>query len=117
MKKELVLKENRAFKRAYFRGSFKAHPLLVTYVVKNRLHVLRVGVTTSKKVGNAVMRSRARRVIRSAFDSLQGEDFQLKGYDVVFVARGATPKAKSYDVARVMKKQLSLLLAAQKTSS
>ncbi len=113
MKKKLILKENTAFKRAYFRGKFKAHPLLVTYAVKNRIGHMRVGVTTSKKVGNAVMRSRARRVIRSAFDSIQKSGFSVGGYDIVFVARSATPAAKSYEVERVMKKQLAVLFPAK----
>ena len=111
MKKKLVLKENTAFKRAYFRGKFKAHPLLVTYVVKNRCGSMRVGITTSKKVGNAVKRSRARRVIRAAFDHLQKEGFTAGAYDIVFVARSTTPSAKTYEVERVMKKQLSVLFA------
>ncbi len=116
MKKTLILKENTAFKRAYFRGRFKAHPLLVTYVVKNRAGKMRVGVTTSKKVGNAVMRSRARRVIRSAFDALMRNGFEAANYDIVFVARAATPTAKSYAVERVMKKQLAVLFSEKKPS-
>lgn len=111
MKKKLILKENNAFKRAYFRGKFKAHPLLVTYAVKNRFGKMRVGITTSKKVGNAVMRSRARRVIRSAFDEMIRNGFTADGYDIVFVARTATASVKSYDVARVMRKQLQVVFA------
>lgn len=113
MKKKLILKENKAFKRAYFRGKFKAHPLLVTYAVKNREKRLRVGITTSKKVGNAVMRSRARRVIRSAFDEIMKSGFPVSGYDIVLVARAATPAAKSYEVERVLRKQLSALFPEQ----
>ena len=109
MKNKLILKENKAFKRAYFRGKFKAHPLLVTYAVKNREKRMRVGITTSKKVGNAVMRSRARRVIRSAFDEIMKSGFSISGYDIVLVARAATPAAKSYEVERVLRKQLSAL--------
>ena len=111
MKKKLVLKENKAFKRAYFRGKFKAHPLLVTYVVKNKLGKMRVGITTSKKVGNAVTRSRARRVLRSAYDAQLAKGFTANGYDIVFVARAATAAVKSYDAARVMKKQLQFLFS------
>ena len=37
---------------------------LVTYARKNRLNINRVGITTSKKIGNAVSRNRARRIIR-----------------------------------------------------
>ncbi len=117
MKKKLILKENKAFKKAYFRGKFKAHPLLVTYTVKNRCGKMRVGITTSKKVGNAVMRSRARRVIRSAFDSIQNSGFEAVGYDIVFVARRATPSAKSYNVQKVMQKQLNVLFSKKGTTN
>ncbi len=115
MKKKLILKENTAFKRAYFRGKFKAHPVLVTYIIKNRRSTMKVGITTSKKVGNAVKRSRARRVIRSAFDHLQKQGFTAEAYDIVFVARSATPAAKSYEIERVMKKQLAVLFPDRKT--
>ena len=62
------LKENRDFRRLYTRGKSFVSPSLVTYVMKNRRSGgIRVGITTSKKIGNAVTRSRARRVIREAF--------------------------------------------------
>lgn len=79
-------------------------PLVVTYVLKNRLGVTRVGITTSKKVGNAVVRSRARRVIREAYRGLCPR--VKPGYDLVFVARGRTPGAKSTQVQKHMEKQL-----------
>lgn len=75
-------------------------PALVTYVRKNRGEGVRVGITTSKKVGNAVKRSRCRRVIRAAFRSLYPR--VAPGYDFVFVARGRTPFLKSTQICRVM---------------
>ena len=41
--------------------------------------------------------------------------FTANGYDIVFVARAATASVKSYDAARVMKKQLQFLFS-EKTS-
>lgn len=79
-------------------------PLLVAYVLKNRLGRTRVGITTSKKIGNAVVRSRARRVLREAYRGLSGR--VKPGYDLVFVARGRTPSAKSTQVQRHMERQL-----------
>ena len=61
------LKENKDFRRLYYRGKSEASPVLVTYVMKNRLGFTRVGITSGKKIGNAVKRNRARRVIRAAF--------------------------------------------------
>ena len=45
-------------------------PVVVTYVLKNRAGTVRVGITTSKKIGGAVQRNRARRVIREPSGSL-----------------------------------------------
>lgn len=99
-----TLKLNKEFRRVYGRGKSQVQPLLVTYVLKRRAGGLRVGITAGKKVGGAVQRNRARRVIRAAFVQLVP---QIKdGYDIVFVARTRTVTAKSTQVAEVMKSQL-----------
>ena len=94
------LTDNRDFRRLYTRGKSMVSPALVTYVRKNRGEGVRVGITTSKKVGNAVKRSRCRRVVRAAFRSLYPR--VAPGYDFVFVARGRTPFLKSTQICRVM---------------
>ncbi|MGN0625941.1 MAG: ribonuclease P protein component, partial [Oscillospiraceae bacterium] len=85
------INQNRDFRRAYSKGKYAAHPLLVTYVVKNRKNETRIGITASKKVGNAVQRNRARRIITAAFLPLEQQI--KKGYDIVLVARTKTPLA------------------------
>lgn len=63
-----------------------------------------MGITSGKKIGNAVARNRCRRIIREAYRSVYPE---LKGnWDIVFVARTATVYKKSTDIAVVMRKQL-----------
>ncbi len=104
MSEMITLKENRDFRRLYSRGRSFASPLLVAYVLKNRTGNVRIGITTGKKVGKAVLRSRARRVIREAFRELS--DNITPGFDLVFVARSKTPFVKSYDVLKAMKKEL-----------
>ena len=95
---------NHEFRRASAKGKNYVSPVVVAYVIKNRCHSVRVGITTSKKIGNAVERNRARRVIREAFRELSA---QVKpGYDVVFVARGRTPFVKSTEVRQHMIQQL-----------
>ena len=104
MSEILTLKENRDFQRLYKRGKSGVSPILVTYILKNKTDNLRYGITTGKKIGNAVKRSRARRVIRAAFRELSPS--LRTGYDIVFVARGRTPLVKSTEVLRHMEKQL-----------
>jgi ribonuclease P protein component len=106
MKKYITLKDNRDFSRLYKKGKSFVSPVLVTYVLKNKSDNLRFGITTGKKIGKAVKRTRARRVIRAAYYELYPN---LKsGYDIVFVARGKTPFVKSQVVLKSMKKQLAL---------
>lgn len=99
-----TLSYNNEFTRAYTRGKAYVHPHVVLYVVKNRQGRTRVGITASKKIGNAVTRNRARRVIRAALE--QTLPHNVGGYDLVFVARGQTPRLKSTQAARSIAKLL-----------
>ena len=104
MSRFATLNSNTDFRRAYGRGKAYTNPALVTYVIKNRAGICRIGITTSKKIGNAVQRNRARRVIRAAYLSL-GE---LQGsYDIVFVARTKTVFKKSTEISTIMRNQLT----------
>lgn len=98
-----TINSNTDFRRAYGRGKAYTNPALVTYVVRNRAGICRIGITTSKKIGNAVQRNRARRVIREAFLSLPET---CGGFDIVFVARTKTVFKKSTDISTVMCKHL-----------
>lgn len=101
------LKENKDFRRLYYRGKCETSPLLVTYVMKNRLGKTRVGITSGKKIGNAVKRNRARRVIRTAFSLC--EDRLTGNFDIVFVARTKTTEVKMNQVLADMEKELKKL--------
>ncbi len=105
--KSNTLKENKDFRRLYYRGKSAASPCLVTYVMKNRSGRVRVGITSGKKIGKAVQRNRARRVIRAAFSELEGRI--ASGCDIVFVARTKTTEVKMQKVLEDMEKQLALL--------
>lgn len=100
MKQTVTLKKNFEFRKAYGKGKSFQAPALVLYVMKNRAGICRVGITTSKKIGNAVERNRCRRVIRAAYRQLEP---QINGnFDFVFVARGKTKYIKSTDLEKTM---------------
>ncbi len=88
---------NSDFKRAYFRGIRKSSNNLILYVRRVFSKDLSYGITTSKKVGCAVERNRARRLIREALLSL---NLQSQGCHIVFVARRSILKLKMYDVRK-----------------
>ena len=110
-----TLTKNKEFTRAYTRGKAFVHPLLVLYVVKTRTGQTRVGITSSKKIGNAVTRNRARRVIRAAMQQLLPQN--VGSWDLVFVARGKTAQSKSWQLEKVMKKQLEAAGVLQATQA
>ncbi len=99
----VTLNSNSDFRRAYTRGKAYTNPALVTYVRKNRAGICRIGITASKKIGNAVQRNRARRVIRAAAEMLP--QFS-PGWDIVFVARTRTVTKKSTYIKEIMRQQL-----------
>ena len=110
MQKLVSLNQNYDFRRLYRRKAVVGSAL-VTYVSKNRHGFNRIGITTSKKIGKAHDRNRARRVIREAYRLLlpyfpQNQN-QGIGYDIVFVARARTADCKMQEVYKTMKKQLS----------
>lgn len=66
-----------------------------------KIIVNRFGISVSKKVGTAVKRNRAKRVIRAAYAPL--EDMLYKGFLIVISAKPEIEGAKSTDVQNEMR--------------
>ena len=95
---------NTEFARAYRRGKSYVSPFLVTYVLRRKSGGVRLGITTSKKIGGAVQRVWARRVIREAYYAMNLDP--AKHVDLVFVARTATTRVKMQKVEKAMRAHL-----------
>ncbi|MCQ2460564.1 MAG: ribonuclease P protein component [Clostridia bacterium] len=107
MSQAVVLNQNTDFKRLYKKGSSYTNPALVTYLKKNNAGICRIGITSSKKIGNAVERNTSRRKVRAAFQEVyRDHEEELKGYDFVFVCRVRTRFKKSTDIEKVMLEHL-----------
>lgn len=98
----VTLNCNSDFRRLYNRGKAVTDPALVIYYSKNRAGICRIGITTSKKIGNAVERNRSRRLIREAFRQVAPS--VVSGYDIVFVARSKTKYVKSTRLEEIMRR-------------
>lgn len=99
-----VINKNNDFVRAYTKGRQTGCRACTAFYRKNGLKVTRLGISTSKKMGNAVARSRARRVIREAYR--QNYSAIPAGYDIVITARSAAAECKSYTVSTFIAKSL-----------
>ncbi|GGJ06289.1 ribonuclease P protein component [Neoroseomonas lacus] len=85
------LKKRREFLRAASRGKRAARPGLVLQALAGEPGSLRLGFTVTKKVGNAVVRNRARRRLKEAA-RLSLPSLGLSGWDLVLIGRDGTGK-------------------------
>ena len=94
------LKLNSEFRRIYGRGKSFVTPAFVAYAFKGRTDNIRLGITVSKKIGGAVERNRAKRLLTAAFYAVSGEIDS--GWEFVLVARTRILKVKSQDIAKLL---------------
>ncbi len=105
------LKKRREFLRAASRGKRAARPGLVLQAVAGEPGQGRVGFTVTKKVGNAVVRNRARRRLKEAVRLSLPTD-QAAGWDLVLIGRDGTgqrPFAKLIEDLRGALKQAGVV--------
>ncbi len=97
-----ILKQNKDFQICYHKGKCVVSQNVIIYAKQNRLSCNRLGITTGKKVGNAVCRSRARRIIRQAWR--EQEIYAPVGMDIVIVARTHITEINSCVLSRWLSK-------------
>ncbi|MBD8071236.1 ribonuclease P protein component [Bacillus sp. PS06] len=86
MKKEYRIKKNKEFQDVFQHGKSTANRQFVVYVLeKQDVNHFRIGLSVSKKIGNAVVRNRIKRLIRQFF--LEHKDVVDQHKDYVIIAR------------------------------
>lgn len=88
-----ILNKNKDFLLLYRKGKYVVSKYVVIYVMQNNKPFNRLGITAGKKVGNAVHRNRAKRIIRQAY--FENEKNIPIGIDIVIVARPKICEIKS----------------------
>lgn len=97
MKKAYRVKKNNEFQEVFKKGKSFANRQFVVYSLKkpDQSH-FRVGISVSKKLGNAVMRNRIKRYIRQAFHELE-KDLE-DDYDYIVIARKPTAEMNFFEI-------------------
>ncbi|KKK36871.1 ribonuclease P [Mesobacillus campisalis] len=107
MKKELRIKKNKDFQEVFKKGKSFANRQFVVYVLrKEGQETFRIGLSVSKKLGNAVTRNRIKRYIRQSFLELQ-EDIHT-GKDYVIVARKPAADMEMLEVKKSLEHVLKV---------
>jgi ribonuclease P protein component len=102
-----TIKSSREIDQAFKEGRRSAHPLIIVLATKTpegRGRTGRVAFIAGKKLGNAVVRNRSKRVMREAARRCEGP---WDGYDVLLIARPATRDATSADLDRALRSRLA----------
>jgi ribonuclease P protein component len=109
MRKEYRIKKNKEFQEVFKKGKSIANRQFVLYLLKRSDYEhFRIGLSVSKKIGNAVVRNQIKRYIRQAFHELDGEVHNV--YDYIIIAR---KPAASMDYFEVKKSLMHVLRLAR----
>ena len=114
-----AIKEHHLYNKAYRSGKRFFGRYICVYILKDlqarrlqrehpqRITVNRLGLSVSKKVGGAVKRNRAKRIIRAAYATLSHE--LVRGNLIVISAKPEINGQKSRDIARELRYALKKL--------
>lgn len=100
MLKPNVLRRKQDFKAIYNKGKSIGERYVVLFCKKNNLTYNRTAFLASKKVGNSVLRNRARRLMKESYREL--EENLESGYDLIWIARNTICNLKCADVKKSM---------------
>ena len=103
--------ENHLYSKAYSKGKRAVTSALAVYVLPDyaakrlaKAHpekktVNRIGLTTSTKLGGAVVRSRCRRIMREGLRDVEKKHTLKVGFLIVIAARSASVNLNSRDIS------------------
>lgn len=98
MLKKEILRNKDDFSNIYRKGKSIGGRYIVLFYRKNNLPYNRTAFLASKKVGNSVVRNRARRLMRESYRFIR-DDIKT-GYDLIFIARNTMVGRKFCDIQK-----------------
>ena len=110
--KNVAVKENHLYNKAYSKGKRFSGRYVRIYVLKDlkakrvmlanpqKKYINRLGISVSKKNGTAVVRNRIKRIIREGYRAIERDGELLTGYIIILAAKNEAAEVKSTDVER-----------------
>ena len=112
--KFVAIREHHLYNKAYRQGSRYVGRLVAVYILRDfaarrlmnahpeKRYVNRIGLSVTKRIGGACVRTRAKRIIREAMRAVERDGLKT-GYLVVIAARTDIVGKKSTDVERELR--------------
>ncbi len=109
--KDIAIRENHLYSKTFRGGEHASGKHIVVYILRDRCakremlrnpekrYINRVGLSVSKKIGGAVQRNRAKRIIRAGLRDARAHGELKTGYLVVIAARVGAHEANSRQIA------------------
>lgn len=104
MKKDLRIKKNEEFSKIINENNYFSNSCYVIYRANALLDHSRIGISVSKKLGNAVVRNKIKRQIRMML--IESYNFNASKYDLIIIVRNNYLK-KAY---KESKRDLEMLI-------
>ena len=114
MNKKQRIKKNAEFQTIFKKGKSFANRQFVVYCLNNEEDYYRVGLSVSKKVGNAVVRNRIKRYIRQTL--LEINDQVFPNMDYIIIARNPAAKLDFHETKKSMEHVLKVAKVLKKKS-
>jgi ribonuclease P protein component len=84
MKEKYRIKKNEEFQAILGQRKFFRSPSFIVYTKKKNLDLSRIGISVPKKLGNAVLRNKTKRQIRSMLDEIGYGNYD---FDCIIIVR------------------------------
>ena len=119
--KFVAIREHHLYNKAYKQGGRYVGKTVAVYILRDyaakrlmkanpmKAYVNRIGLSVTKKIGGACVRTRAKRIMREALRAVQGETPLKTGYLVVIAARSEIVGKKTQDVERDLRRAFAHL--------
>jgi ribonuclease P protein component len=114
--KFVAIREHHLYNKAYRQGTRFVGKYVAVYVLRDyaaarlaKAHPLkttvnRIGLSVTKKIGGACVRTRAKRILREGYRAVEREGSLKTGYLVVLAARSDIVGKKTQDVERELRR-------------
>lgn len=119
--KFVAIREHHLYNKAYKQGGRFVGKTVAVYILRDyaakrlmkahplKTYVNRIGLSVTKKIGGACVRTRSKRIIREALRAIERETPLKKGHLVVIAARSEIVGKKTQDVERDLRRAFAHL--------